>query len=66
MRRYIIVKATRDSNTPYAGPTCRRAGVKPGQVFRNKRAAHRVARKLSAFNPVGFKVREQLPVLLAG
>jgi hypothetical protein len=60
MRRYIIVKSSRLSNEPYAGPACQRAGVKPGQVFRNRGAARRVAKKLNAVNPAGFCVREQM------
>lgn len=60
MRRYIIVKASRLSNEPYAGPACQRAGVKPGQIFRNRGAARRVAKKLAAVNPAGFCVREQM------
>lgn len=53
---FIIVKSSRDSDTPYAGPACQSAGVPPGKRYDSESEAKADAKKLSQHNPVGFEV----------
>lgn len=55
---WIIVKSCRDSNTPYEGPSCKEAGVKPGKIYSDRKEAMQDAAKLTLYNPVGFVVKE--------
>lgn len=62
---YIIMKASRIpfDNTPkgrdaYQGITCEQADIEPGQIYDNYQKAQIDADKLSAINPVGFRVWE--------
>jgi hypothetical protein len=52
---YIIRKKSRSGFSPYTGPTCKLAKVKPGKSYDNKKDAEKDARKLSDWNPVGFE-----------
>ena len=57
MISYKIVKASRtDDAPPYAGATCGRAGIEPGKVYYYLSTAENFARRLTAKNPVGFRV----------
>jgi len=56
MATYHIHKKSRAPGTPYQGPTCDRAGVKPGRVYETEAEAQIDADKLSEVNPVGFEV----------
>lgn len=57
MISYKIVKASRgDDSPPYAGPTCRRAGIEPGKIYYYLSTAENFAARLADKNPVGFKV----------
>jgi DNA-directed RNA polymerase subunit RPC12/RpoP len=53
---FIIVKSTRDSDKPYAGPACQKAGVPSGKVYASKEAAEADAEKIMEVNPVWFEV----------
>jgi hypothetical protein len=53
---YYIHKISRLPTSPYSGPTCERAGVKPGKIYTDYNEALIDAKKLSAVNPVGFSV----------
>jgi hypothetical protein len=55
---YIIRKAFRISNTPYAGVTCEKAGVPVGKIYDELEEAFLDAAKLSQANPVGFVVQK--------
>lgn len=54
--KYFIVKASRTSQWPYTGPTCRRAGVEEGKIYNTIEEAQKDAKQLTKYNPVGFKV----------
>jgi len=56
--RFMIVKMSRLSTSPYTGPTCKRAGVQEGMVYLSIDNARSDAAKLSRINPVGFEVVE--------
>ena len=55
---WYIVKRTRVSDSPYIGPSCAKANVKPGRTYEHRGTAQRDARRLSKVNPVGFDVKE--------
>lgn len=58
MKSFIIVKASRDSNTPYIGISCDAAGIEKGKIYKNKKDALQDAKALTIVNPVGFFVKE--------
>lgn len=55
---YVVVKSSRDyaGGEGYAGPACEKAGVEPGKIYHFILDADAAAKKLTAVNPVGFKV----------
>jgi hypothetical protein len=58
IRRHVIVKASREyhGGPGYAGPACKQAGIEPGRIYDTRSDAYRDGKKLSAVNPVGFRV----------
>ena len=58
---FVITKQTRDTDRPYAGRSCTRAGVPSGSVYTDIGEAKSDARKLQTANPCGWKVK---PVIL--
>ena len=58
LRHWFIVKNTRYTTLPYAGPTCEAAGVEPGKIYASREEAERDSVKLSEANPVGCYVSQ--------
>lgn len=54
---YFIYKSTRLPDCPYSGPSCDKAGVPKGKLYDYCDSAEADAKKLSDYNPVGFKVQ---------
>lgn len=54
--RYILIKRSRLSSTPYAGPSCDLAGVPRGKYYLTEEAAQHDMKLLNKVNPVGFTV----------
>ncbi len=54
--KFFIHKSSRMAKSPYAGPTCERAGITPGKEYDSEEEAQIDAAKLSEMNPVGFVV----------
>lgn len=54
--QYVITKSSRIPTGPYSGPSCEAAGVPENKIYDSKEEAIADAKKLSAVNPVGFKV----------
>lgn len=55
--KFYIVKAPRFyEGVGYSGPACAKAGVEPGKLYDNMEDALSDAKKLTIFNPVGFRV----------
>lgn len=53
---WIIIKASRNSFTPYKGISCDKAKVPKGKYYEILSEAEKDKNKLCAVNPVGFKV----------
>ena len=57
MKSYKLVKNSRsEDSTPYAGPTCGRAKVRPGRVYHHRLQADLDVRRLNEQNSVGFRI----------
>jgi hypothetical protein len=54
--KYIICKNSRNESSPYSGPACKAAGIKPGKIYTDSNEAIEDAKKLTYVNPVGFIV----------
>ena len=58
---YIILKSSRWVHSPspkdaYRGPSCVRAGIKPGKLYNSRSAAEADRGHLNNVNPVGFVI----------
>lgn len=58
--KYVIMKASRyyRGGPGYMGPTCDMAGVAPARIYNSYEDAMADAKRLNAYNPVGFLVEE--------
>ena len=54
--RWYVQKNGRFGTPPYAGPSCKYAGVEPDAYFATREEAQAAADALTRVNPVGFKV----------
>lgn len=61
MNGYMIVKNVKGWRTPYAGPCCARAGVRPGQIYLEKPPALKDCAKLQPYSAIGFTVVPYAP-----
>ncbi len=55
---FVIIKKSRQylGGIGYIGSTCQKANVTPGKIYEDETGADTDAAKMSAFNPVGFRV----------
>jgi len=60
---FVIIKASRvyDGGDGYDGPSCKRAGIKGGTLYKTKKDAERDVKKLDTVNDVGWDVYPYRP-----